>query len=197
MLGGEMFGRIVAGLVVVGLAFGVWILWAPEETGNSVTTPAVPTTSSSTTTLATTTTGMTSTTSTDIQATDVISTVEEAEDLLTELWFGWFEGIYEQDEERVKEVVASQNQLDAARDQFGMMNFSSRPQTGAISPGSVEILRSDTDCIAIWSNIAISDFTEVAFEGVHVFRLSDETWKFVALWASSDDLWEQDCESSL
>ena len=118
-----MTRRLVVGLIVVGLAVGIWALWPRESADPSPTT--VPTAVETTTTaLVTTTTAVPATSTTE--TTHVVATVEEAEEILTGLWFGWFEGIYNQDEDRIREVVGTQAMLDAARAQFGVMEFEGR-----------------------------------------------------------------------
>ena len=115
-----MIRRLLAGLIVVGLAVGIWALWPRANSDPSPTT--VPTAiETTTTTLVTTTTAAPTTSTTEV--THVVATVEEAEEILRTLWFGWFEGIYNQDENRIREVVGTQAMLDAARAQFGVMEF--------------------------------------------------------------------------
>jgi hypothetical protein len=190
-----MFGRWITGLIVVALAVGVWVLWPRDDTNSTTTTTSVqadPTTSaeSTTTTTATTTTG-------PVGSSDVIETVEEAEAILQELWFGWFEGIYNQDEDRIKEVVASQSQLDAAVSQFGVMEFQFPPTSEDITLTDTEILRADRQCTAIWSTASFAFRGEGSTSGVEVYRLTSDGWKFVNSWSNRNDLWEPDCEAQL
>ncbi len=189
----EMFGRLVAGLIVIGLAFGVWILWPRAEDGPPPTTQVV---ASSTTSLATTTTTQEEITTTAGPTAAVIETVEQAADLLREFWFGWFEGIYNQDEDRIKDVVASQAQLDAARSAFGNMTFSEEPTVEGVHLTDIEILQTDSSCTAIWATLSV-DFRTGSSAGVHVFRISDGNWKSVHTWVNRNDLWEQDCDAQL
>ncbi len=104
-----MIRWLIAGALVAGLAIGVWALWPEDEPPPSTTTIAAIDTSTSSST-ATTSTESSSTT----LAPQVVTTIEEAEAILAELWFGWFEGIYNQDEARIREVVGSQAMLDNA-----------------------------------------------------------------------------------
>jgi hypothetical protein len=127
----------------------------------------------------------------------VVTTVEEAEEILRELWFGWFEGIYNQDEERIKQVVGTQAALDDARDQFGVMTFARAPRVSDISPTNSEILRSDRDCLVVWTTLALSGFREGSSVGLHVLRQLDGRWVSVSIWEFKEDLWEQDCEGEL
>ena len=104
---------LVAGLIVVGLAVGIWALWPRENSDPPPTT--VPIAVETTTTTLVTTTSAPPTTSTT-EDTHIVATVGEAEEILRALWFGWFEGIYNQDEDRIREVVGTQAMLDAARE---------------------------------------------------------------------------------
>jgi hypothetical protein len=85
----------VAGLIVVGLLVGIWMVWPREETSTPTTTPQA---AGTTTTESTTTTASVTTTTVDPLQVREVETVEQAEAILRELWFGWFEGIYNEDE---------------------------------------------------------------------------------------------------
>ncbi|MFQ5523113.1 MAG: hypothetical protein ACE5F5_06000, partial [Acidimicrobiia bacterium] len=122
-----MLRRAAAALLLVGLAAGVWMLWPRGDPGGQVaTTLPAAVAPSTTTTLAATTTTAVGTTTTTIES-HVVETVEEAEAILRELWFGWFEGIYNQDEDRIREVVATEEQVEDARAQFDVMTFTEPP----------------------------------------------------------------------
>jgi hypothetical protein len=191
-----MFGRWITGLIVVGLAVGVWALWPRDDPGATTTTVAN-TSSTSPTSNPTTTTEVTTTSSGAVGDPDIIETVEEAEEVLRGFWFGWFEGIYNQDEDRIKEVVASQSQLDAAVSQFGVMEFQSPPTPEGITLTETEILRADRQCTAIWSTASFAFRGEGSTSGVEVYRLTSGGWKFVNSWSNRNDLWEPDCEAQL
>ncbi|MGH8949526.1 MAG: hypothetical protein ACRDXF_11760, partial [Acidimicrobiia bacterium] len=105
-------------------------------------------------------------------------------------------GIYNQDENRIREVVGTQAMLDAARSQFGVMQFERAPQAGAILPTGVELLRSDDVCLVLWSSVS-AEFRPGSTEGVQVLRREADRWVFVGFWTHRGDLWEADCESQL
>jgi len=184
-----MIRRLIAGLVVVGLAIGVWALWPREEPDPSPTTTVNAVDSTTTTSVPD------PITSTTVES-HVVTTVEEAEAILRELWFGWFEGIYNQDEDRIREVVGTQTALDNAVAQFGVMEFSNPPSAVGLRFADIEILRADTDCLATWAQVA-ADFRTGSTQGVQVFRRSGDSWLLVSLWTYRGDLWEADCESQL
>ncbi|MGH8947912.1 MAG: hypothetical protein ACRDXF_03550, partial [Acidimicrobiia bacterium] len=158
----------------MGLAVGIWALWPRENSDPSPTTVpiAVETTA---TTLLTTTTSAPPTTSTS-DTTHIVATVEEAEEILRALWFGWFEGIYNQDEDRIREVVGTQAMLDAARSQFGVMQFDREPQTADLTYSDSEILRADEDCLVVWTTTQVSSFNEATTTDVHVLRFRGDQW---------------------
>ena len=187
----------MTGLIVVALAVGVWVLWPRADPNpTTTTTTSVRAASTTSTTEPTTTTLAATTTTGSNQDPDLIETVAEAEAVLRELWFGWFDGIYNQDENRIKEVVASQSQLDAAITQFGVMDFAGIPAADSFAFEETEILRSDTGCLAIWSAVQINDFANLSFSGLHVFRFVSNDWKLVSIWEFANDLWEQECEAA-
>jgi hypothetical protein len=130
-------------LIVVGLIFGIWLVWPGDQDPSSTTTPEA---AETTTTESVTTTKQATTTTTldPLQVPDV-ETVQQAEAILRELWFGWFEGIYNQDEDRIREVVATEEQVEEAREAFGEMEFIEPPDKEGFSFEGTEILRSDQD----------------------------------------------------
>jgi len=149
------------------------------------------------TTFATTTTTVPTTTSTT-EATHVVASVEEAEEILRDRWFGWFEGIYNQDEDRIREVAGTQAMLDAAREAFGAP-FIATPSVEGILLSQTEILRSDEACLVVWSSIDVSAFRGEGSQSqmVTVVRRTDDMWKLASTWTHRDDLWDADCESAL
>jgi predicted RNase H-like HicB family nuclease len=108
------------------------------------------------------------TTTSAAEGSHVVETVEEAEEILRELWFGWFEGIYHQDEDRIREVVGNPEQIQNAVDQFGVMEFEHMPTLSGISLDETEILRSDSECLALWSEVE-ADFRDGSLEGFMSF----------------------------
>lgn len=193
-----MIRRLLAGLIVVGLAVGIWALWPRAGSDPTPTTMPVAVEATTTTTTAATTTAAPTTSSTTTGDGHVVTTVEEAEEILRSLWFGWFEGIYNQDEDRIREVVGTQAMLDAARAAFEGVAFVQMPSPEGVEFIESEILFSSESCLVVWSR---SDATFLApgepREGVDVLRWFDERWLIASTWAHKEDLWEADCEAEL
>jgi hypothetical protein len=183
--------RVIAALIVVGLAVGVVLLW-PRSTADD---PPGAEASTTITTALTTTTALGTTTSTNDDS-HVVETVEEAEEILRELWFGWFEGIYNQDEERIREVVATEHQYQLGVSQFGEMEFTRKPQMNDIAYSQTEILEATSECTVVSTTAMFSGFRNGTSTDVHVLRWR-QGWKFFSLWSDPDELWEADCEAVL
>ena len=195
-----MFRRLIAGLVVAGLAVGVWLLWPEGEPPvSTITAAATPTTVRATPTSSAppAVTPDPSTTSTT-EDTHVVETTEQAEAILRELWFGWFEGIYYQDEDRIREVVATEEYLTAGVAAFSTLVFVEPPDPDGVVFVSIEILRSDNQCVAVWSESNVT-FLEPGPSrvGVDILRWVDGEWRLTSSWANRADLWEADCEALL
>ena len=195
-----MIRRLAAGLIVVGLAVGIWALWPRDDSDPSPTTTPTAVETTATIPRTTTTTSVVTTffVTTSTAATHVVATVEEAEEILRNLWFGWFEGIYNQDEARIREVVGTQAMLEAAREAFGA-SFTEAPTRDGVLLSQSELLRSDEDCLVAWSTIDVSSFRGESSDSqmVTVMRWVDDTWKLATTWALKEDLWDADCESQL
>lgn len=188
---------MIAGVVVVGLAIGIWLLWPRATSSDTATTKdleATATTSSSTQPTAPPPVTPEPSTTTTTSDSHVVETAEEAEAILRELWFGWFEGIYNQDEDRIREVVATEEYLEAAKAAMLTLEFSQSPMAMGILFETMEILRSDDSCLAVWS-VSNVEFLDEGPDrvGVDVLRWVDGSWKLTSSWANRDDLWETDC----
>jgi len=188
----------IVGLFAVVLAIGVWFLWPRGESASPTATTvlAVQTTTTKAFDITTSTT-LTSTTETASES-HVVETVEEAEEILRELWFGWFEGIYNQDEDRIREVVATEEFLSAGIEAFDTLEFTSPPTPEAISFDDTELLEATAECIAIWTTGRV-EFLGSNREntGVDIVRRIANTWQILSTWLYKEDLWQADCESRL
>ena len=186
----------IAGLIVLGLATGVWLLWPRGDPAGSTTTAAA--VAEPTTTLRTDPQRMTTTLpdpTTTIAESHVVETVEEAEAILRELWFGWFEGIYNQDEDRIRQVVATEEQVEAAVSAFGA-EFINAPTADGVVLMNTEILHSDEHCLVTWGGLDVRSFRgpDARTESVVVLRNVGGPWLMLSTWVSRNDLWRTDCD---
>ena len=111
----------------------------------------------------------------------MVTSVEEAEEILRELWFGWFEGIYNQNEDRIREVVVLEETVETAKESFGV-EFLAAPRADDLAFGETEILRSDEECLAVWTVLQVSGFRVGESGGV---RDSSMDWRRLE---NADDL---------
>jgi hypothetical protein len=189
---------IIGVLIALALAVGVFALWPDEAadspSGTEAAGPSTTTTTAATSTSTTTPAGTTTITS-DVDS-HVVTTVEEAEEILRELWFGWFEGIYNQDEDRIREVVVLEQTVETAKESFGV-EFDRAPQLIDFDFSETELLRSDPGCLAIWTVMSIDGFREGTTTGVFVMRWEGDAWSRLSTWIERNDMWEEDCDSLL
>ena len=78
-----------------------------------------------------------------------------------------------------------------------MMEFFTPPLAPDITFAESEILKSDHDCLAVWTVLRLQGFREGETENVHVLRPLNGKWVRLGLWINRNDLWETDCESVL
>jgi hypothetical protein len=97
--------KVIPALVILGLALGAWLLWPRDADVPTTTRPEAAATSTTTSTQVTSTTSTDHPTTSTVADSHVVETVAEAEEILRQLWFGWFEGIYNEDVDRIREVV--------------------------------------------------------------------------------------------
>jgi len=188
--------RIVGVLIAIALGIGVFLLWPRSSDDPPANTEAMATSTTTTAAGPTSTTSTVQSTSTTGVESHVVETVDEAEEILRELWFGWFEGIYNQDEVQIREVVASEHQLELAVAQFNQMTFAAEPSRDDFEYSDSQILHSSDVCTVVFTTAVISGFTDALTTDVHVLRW-DDGWRIFSLWAFPDDLWEDDCEAQL
>ncbi len=185
---------VIAALVVVALIAGILAFWPRDsDVEASATTTS--------TTLPVTTTSRPTTTSVEAASTvttgdgHVVTSVEEAEEILRDLWFGWFEGIYLEDEDRIREVVILEETVATARESFGTIE--NPPSAAEIEFSDVEILESNRDCLAVWTSMTLSGFRTGETQGVNVLRWHNDDWAILSVWKNRDDLWIDDCDALL
>ena len=183
---GWRFG--LAAVVIAALAAVAWAALQPN------TPPATTTT----TTTATTTTATTSTTTTLPDTTTTVdpqARLREVEAILTDLYYRWFDAIYRNDEEAVREAVATINNLEDFRRAMSTMEFLKEPTAEGVVVTQVEILLDEPTCLVVFSTLDVQAFRgEGAItSGVDVLLPVKGSWKLGTTWERKTDLWQQDC----
>ena len=156
-----MLRRAIAPLVVLLLAVLIVVFWPDSDSEPPVSDPST----------TTTTTAPPATDHFDLRSDHNVydpgrlsrsRDVEEAEEILRELWFGWFEGIYNQDEDRIREVVASNPKLVAALAPLADA-FRTLHRAGNNQAGTSEMLTFRCDhCLARSAHVDVSSFVATA-----------------------------------
>ena len=145
---------------------------------------------------------LTSVSSTTTEATTVTTSAEqrlaEVEDLLRELWFGWFDAIYRKDPDALWQVVATTKFQEAGVAAMESMKFQAEPARADILIHQIEILLNRPDCLVVEQNVDVSAFrgTGTIIQNVSVLWPDRRYgFRFATDWVYPGDLWLQDCEN--
>ena len=188
--------RLVAGVGVVAvlaLTLIVLSVQGSSPSDSSTTTLAAgPASSTSTSTSATTTTEATTLTTTAEQR------LAEVEELLGDLWFGWFNAIYTKDPDALWQVVATTTFYDAGVAAMDPMEFTAAPTIEGVLIEDLSILLDRPDCLVVNQNIDVSAFRgpDITIQNVSVLWLDNRYgFRFATDWVHPGDLWLQDCDN--
>jgi hypothetical protein len=177
---------------VLALAAG-WMIWRDRSTpGPTTTLLAAPTTTPEpSTTVAISTTFETSTTATTEEQREA-----EVEQILTDLWFGWFDAIYRKDAEALWQVAANENYYTTGIEAMEALDFIDAPDMSAVEVDTQDVLLDREDCL-----VAFSEITARFIQGsptstqVNVLWFDPRYgWRFASAWRHSSDLWQADCD---
>src|SRR3990172_3431376 len=133
--------RILAGVALV-VALAGLLAWGllSDSRGEPPTTStgplAITTSTEPTTTVAEITTTVLATTSSTTEE----QRIAEVEEILRDLWFGWFDAIYRKDADALWEVVATTTQYESGIAAMDSLEFTAPPSRGAIEVDVTEIL---------------------------------------------------------
>ncbi len=190
---------IVAGAVITALTVAIGFVLLDDDAVPGPGTVAAPTTQPATTT----STVAPSTTPTTAQPSDVPSTmatrdrVGEVEQILTDLFFGWYDAIYRADGDALWGVVATTAIHDAGVAAMDFANFIAEPSVEVIDVEVLEILLDRDDCLVVHYRLDVDALLGPGpiVESVQVLWPDTNGLHRVAgNWGSPNDLWIIDCD---
>ncbi|MEX2624809.1 MAG: hypothetical protein WD651_13905 [Acidimicrobiia bacterium] len=185
----ERWRWMVAAAIVVGLAalVAVLIRQDPNPTTTTIRATASTTTSTSPSTTAATTTS--TTTAEQRQA--------EVEMILQELWFGWFDAIYNKDADALWEVVATAPRHDAGVAAMEGLDFVAAPTLDEIRIREVVILLDRADCLVVENSVDMTAFLGIVGDSTVNVLWPDQRygWRFATDWTNAADRWLDDCDN--
>ena len=190
-------GRIAIAFGFIGLMLAalVWLLLTDGDSEPE----AGPTTTSTSTSTSTTTVEVTTTTVADSTTTslDTDARVAEVARILEDLWIGWYDAIYREDQSVLREIVAIQLLYDDAVDAMGTGGFLAPPTEQNVDISVYDILLDRPDCLVVHFQRDLRPvFGEEALrDGVQVlWPREDGSYRLARLWTSPADLWQDDCD---
>jgi hypothetical protein len=141
-------------------------------------------------------------TSASTEPTTLTTTAEqrlaEVEDLLGDLWFGWFDAIYRKDADALWEVVATTTFHEAGVDAMRSTNFIAPPNLTGVRIARTEILLDSQECLVVSHEADLTAFLGEAgsSEVVSVLWPDDRYgFRFATDWQFRNDLWQSDCDN--
>jgi hypothetical protein len=171
------------------------MIWRDRSTpGPTTTLLASPTTTaeSPTTTQLVTTTAERSTTSTTTEE----KRLAEVEQILTDLWFGWFDAIYRKEADALWDVVATTSKFEAGLQAMDTLAFTEPPSRAGIHVEIDELLLDRADCLVPYGTTS-SEFLsgKPSVTGLEVLWPDPRRdWRMATSWVFPQELWLADCD---
>src|SRR5690606_17654398 len=115
---------------------------------------------------------------------------------LEDLYYRWFDAIYHNDEEAVREVIATERYLEDFMRAASSHTYPRPPEHSEIRISDIEILRDGAECLVVFVELDLSEWLDDQIPGstVQVMYPQGNSWAFASNWQHKGDLWEQDCE---
>lgn len=159
------------------------------------TEPAVvalppPPTTTTTATVVTTTSAPAPTT------TVVVDRVAEVSEIVGDLYFAWFDGVYRQDMETIETIAGVDAILEWADKAFGSLAFTGEPRRDAITVEVKNILLDRPDCLVVSADVDYRSFfaTDEVHSTVDVYFRVGDGWGFAVKYKYERELWQVDCD---
>jgi hypothetical protein len=170
------------------------MIWREPSTPGPTTTTLLAT--PTTTTESTTTVAVTTSTSAATTTTSEEERIAEVEQILTDLWFGWFDAIYERNSDDLWNVVATTRQHEAGIAAMDNLSFVSAPSVEGLDVQVNEVLLDRNDCLVVHQTLtALTLEGSPSVETVEVMWPDPRYgWRFATSWAHPEDLWKADCD---
>ncbi len=191
-----MSTRLVIGIgLVVVLAVVVFLVsqgGTQEPAGApSIVVPTTPTTKPTTSL----------TTSSTEPATPSTTTLEQREAevaaILQDLWFGWFDAIYQKDPDALWEVVATEEKHRAGVEAMNSDFFLSAPTVEGLGVELRQILLDRTDCLVTYASLDATQFRGTSATTTRVdvmWPAIDGSWRLATAWDAPGGSWILDCD---
>lgn len=172
---------------VLALAAG-WMIWRDRSTPGPTTTLLASPTTTTSVAITTTTAAATTTTSEDDR-------IAEVEQILTDLWFGWFDAIYRRDPDALWDVVATTSYHETGMQAMDGLVFESPPTESGLTILVQDILLDRPDCLVVQNTVSVPFLAgDPVAPSVDVLWAHERGWRLATSWVHPNDLWLADCD---
>lgn len=179
----------VAFLIVAALAVFTLLAWRPTDHSVAAAPPATTTTTAA----ASTTTTAAATTSSAALPVDRDSEIVE---ILTDFYFGWFDGIHREDVATLDRVAGSDTVLEQGIEAFGNVAFTAAPTRDDLGVVVKHVLLDRPDCLVVSADIDFRAFvaTDEVMPAVDVFFRVGDGWGRAESYKYEKEMWEFTCD---
>jgi hypothetical protein len=121
----------------------------------------------------------------------------EVEDLLGDLWFGWFDAIYRKDPDALWQVVATTTFHEDGQAAMATMGFVAAPNRSDVLVEDMAVLLDRPDCLVVENSVDMTAFRDVRGGTTVTVLWSDARYgfRFATGWKFANDLWLNDCDN--
>jgi hypothetical protein len=177
----------VALSIVIALAAMAVVSLRPTE--QAVVALPPPTTTTTTSVVTTTTVPATTTTT-------VLDRTAEVEEIVRDLYFRWFDGVYREDMATIDAIAGTTQVLGWAERAFGKLAFLSEPKRDEILVDVKNILLDRPDCLVVSVDVDYRTFFGVdePHSTVDVYFRVGDGWGFAVKYKYEREMWQVDCD---
>lgn len=148
----------------------------------------------------TTTSVVAATTSTTIPpttTTTLVDRIAEIEEILTDFYFGWFDGIYRRDVETLDRISGSNAVFESGVNAFGNIDYTAEPTRAAVGVDVKRVLLDRPDCLVVSADIDFRSFvdTDEVMPAVDVFFRVGDGWGRAISYLYEKEMWLFSCDT--
>lgn len=131
-----------------------------------------------------------------VTTTTVLDREAEVEEIVRDLYFRWFDGVYREDMATIDAIAGTTQVLGWAEQAFGKLAFLSEPKHDEILVDVKNILLDRPDCLVVSADVDYRTFFGVdePHSTVDVYFRVGDGWGFAVKYKYEREMWQVDCD---